>query len=174
VRFLINPQSPKVVVAVVAVLAVLAGLAWRFQGQVPYLHRLFHPGQAAAAEQSPDPTMPPTSSHPDDPFWGTPAASFPSGDSGVTLPRPLDAAGTFTVDDVMTGLGLVTGVLTTGHLDPQVIVQHHDDRLVRLFPPDERDAIRTLIARNTTGGGLYVHIAPGACWPPPSRGSRAP
>lgn len=159
VRFLINPQSPKVVVAVVVVLAVLAGAAWRFQSQIPYLHRLFHPGPVAAAEQSPDATMPPTSSHPNDPFWGTPAASFPTGETGLTLPA-LTSAGDFSTDEVLTGLGLVTGVLTTGHLDPRVIVQHHDETLLGLFPPDERASLRKTITEHSGGAGLFVHIDP--------------
>jgi hypothetical protein len=73
-----NRRAPKVALVVVLAVALLGASAWLHRDQLPFLHN----GSPAAAVQRTAYPRPPVDLHPNDPFWGTAAATFPSGEEG--------------------------------------------------------------------------------------------
>jgi hypothetical protein len=142
--------------AVLTVLALLLGASWAWS------HRR-HPGTAAGGH----PTVGPpsglsatssASAAPTDPFADTPAATFPQGAAGFTMPpaTPLDG---FTQAQVATALEQVRAVLIAAYLDRNTLVGHRPETLANLLAPDYRAAVRRQFA-DPASGGVAVLISP--------------
>jgi len=77
------------------------------------------------------------SATPTDPFAGTPAASYPKGAAGITLPKATAVTG-FTAAEVDTSLKQVRKALIAGRLDDMMLTGHDPSRLIALLAPDQR------------------------------------
>ncbi|WP_412746276.1 hypothetical protein [Krasilnikovia sp. MM14-A1004] len=80
------------------------------------------------------------SAGPTDPFAGTPAADYPKGASGITLPRATAVPG-FTATQVDTALKTVRKALVAGRLDSTMLTGHDPSGLLALLAPNQRDEI---------------------------------
>jgi hypothetical protein len=79
---------------------------------------------------------------PTGPFEHTPAAEYPEGEAGITLPDAAAVTG-FTESQVAADLQLVRKGLIAGRLDPTMLVTHDPSTLLNLLAPDNRTSIRT-------------------------------
>jgi len=75
-----------------------------------------------------------------DPFAGTPAAAYPKGLAGITLPRAKAVAG-FSAAQVGAALQQVRKALVAGRLDEAMLVEHRPTGLLDLLAPNSRDGI---------------------------------
>lgn len=80
------------------------------------------------------------SAAPTDPFAGTPAATYPKGKAGITLPRATAVKG-FTGAQVDAALQRVRAALVAGRLDRAMLVGHDPAAFVALVAPNERDDV---------------------------------
>ncbi|MEU8657920.1 hypothetical protein [Actinoplanes philippinensis] len=78
---------------------------------------------------------------PTDPFAGTPAASYPKGQAGITLPAARAVPG-FTTAQVDTALQQVRKAMIAGRLAPGMLTDHRPDDFVALLAPSQRAPIR--------------------------------
>lgn len=114
-------------------------------------------GVSATSSPSPAPSASATG---DGPFAGTPAASFPVGAAGITLP-PAKATGAWTAGQVAADLAHVKAALIASHLDHRMLVGHDPSTFLALLASHNR----TAIAKDIQAGGAgitAVRIAPSA------------
>ena len=71
------------------------------------------------------------------PFAGTPAANYPTGAAGITLP-PAKAVRGFSAKQVAAYLAQVRTALIASRLDPRMIDRHDTSGLVKLLAPGSR------------------------------------
>ena len=110
------------------------------------------PGVYATSTASPPPAA--------GPFDGTPAAAFPQGAAGITLP-PAKRTGDFTAKQVSAALTKVRAALVTARLDRTFMTAKDPERLVRQFAPDERADIRKDFTSDVFAN-FATRLAPGA------------
>jgi hypothetical protein len=134
------------------VLAVVVGGLVLAAVAVPLLrnHDLFGtPGAVAAYPTSSAPpgvtVLTSASAAPTDPFAGTPAATYPKGAAGITLPPPKAAPG-FTAAEVKSALAQVRGALIAGRLTPSMLIGHDPKPFLALLAPNARDDVRKWFA----------------------------
>jgi hypothetical protein len=77
------------------------------------------------------------SATPTDPFAGTPAARYPKGAAGITLPKAAAVTG-FTAAEVDKALKQVRKALIAGRLDDMMLTGHDPSRLIALLAPGQR------------------------------------
>jgi len=77
------------------------------------------------------------SAAPTDPFAGTPAATYPKGAAGITLPRAAAVTG-FTAAQVDADLKRVRAAMIAGRLDDTMLTGHDPARLIAMLAPDQR------------------------------------
>lgn len=77
---------------------------------------------------------------PTDPFAGTPAAAYPKGQAGITLPAAKAITG-FSAAQVRADLQQVRTALIAGRLDHAMLVDHRPTGLLDLLSPNSRDSI---------------------------------
>jgi len=77
------------------------------------------------------------SAAPTSPFDGTPAATYPKGADGITLPRATAVTG-FTAAQVDADLEQVRTAMIAGRLDDRMLTGHDPARLIALLAPDQR------------------------------------
>jgi hypothetical protein len=102
-----------------------------------------------------------------DPFRGTPAEKFAVGEAGIVVPPTPVVAGA-TPQQVAGALATVRQVLVASYVDDRLLVHHDPTAVVALFAPDDRDVVRTDIARGTNGT-VFVQFGPGATLAAPPR-----
>ncbi|WP_200209025.1 hypothetical protein [Micromonospora coerulea] len=110
------------------------------------------PGVYATSSASPPPAA--------GPFDGTPAAAFPAGAAGITLP-PAKRTGDFTAKQVSAGLAKIRTALITARLDRTFMTAKDPERLVRQFASDQRASIRQDFASDAFAN-FATRLAPGA------------
>jgi hypothetical protein len=72
-----------------------------------------------------------------EPFAGTPAANYPKGTAGITLP-PAKAVPGFSAKQVAADLAKVRTALIASRLDPRMVDRHDPSGLVKLLAPTSR------------------------------------
>lgn len=129
-------KAPWVLTGVV--LAVLLALA------VP---RMFAAKPGAADDAYPKASVPSgitvttsESAAPTDPFAGTPAARYPKGAAGITLPKATAVTG-FDAAEVGRDLAQVRKALIAGRLDDMMLTGHDPSRLIALLAPTDRKRV---------------------------------
>jgi hypothetical protein len=135
-----SPLRSALLVAAVAVGAVVLASV------VPGL-RSFLPKSSSAAAY-PTESVPPgvtvttsVSAAAADPFAGTPAAHYPKGAAGITLPVATKVTG-LTAAEVGADLRRVRAAMIAGRLDPRMLVGHQPDRFLALLAPANSRNIR--------------------------------
>ena len=88
------------------------------------------------------------SAAPTDPFAGTPAARYPKGRAGITLPAAKAVAG-FTAGQVGAALKQVRAALIAGRLEPGMLVGHRAAPFLALLAPNNRPGIGKWFAART-------------------------
>jgi hypothetical protein len=78
---------------------------------------------------------------PTDPFAGSPAAHYPKGAAGITMPAATKVAG-FSAAQVGAALKDVRAAMIAGRLDPQMLVGHKPDKFLGLLAPNSRKVIK--------------------------------
>ena len=86
------------------------------------------------------PTAATPSVAPAGPFEGTPAAAYPQGAAGITLPKAAAVAG-FTAAQVDADLKQVRAAMIAGRLDDAMLTGHDPARLIAMLAPDQRDVV---------------------------------
>jgi hypothetical protein len=81
------------------------------------------------------------SAAPTDPFAGTPAAHYPTGAAGITMPAATGVAG-FSAGQVGAALRDVRAAIIAGRLDPRMLTGHQPDRFLALLAPNSRKVIK--------------------------------
>jgi hypothetical protein len=94
------------------------------------------------------------------PFDGTPAAAYPAGAAGITLP-PAKPTGDFTAAQVAAGLAKVRAALVTARLDRTFITATDPEPLLRHFAPDARADRRADFTQGAFAS-FATRLAPGA------------
>jgi hypothetical protein len=74
-------------------------------------------------------------------FAGTPAAKYPEGAAGITLPKTA-ASGVFTAKQVGDALTSVKKALVAGRLDSQMLVNRDPNTFLKLLAPAAKDDMR--------------------------------
>jgi len=74
---------------------------------------------------------------PADPFTGTPAAGYPKGAAGITLPAAKAVRG-FSAAQVGAALGKVRTAMIAARLDESMLVGHDPARFIAMFAPRQR------------------------------------
>ncbi|MCU7724451.1 hypothetical protein ODJ79_12055 [Actinoplanes sp. KI2] len=77
------------------------------------------------------------SAAPTDPFTGTPAATYPKGAAGITLPKAAAVTG-FTAAQVDADLKAVRRAMIAGRLDATMLTGHGQGRLIAMLAPSQR------------------------------------
>ncbi|MEU4479622.1 hypothetical protein AB0F68_16420 [Micromonospora sp. NPDC023966] len=144
-------------VLVLALLAYLAPAGYRYVRRPAEQPRAYPtvsppPGIQATTSASPPPAA--------GPFDGTPAAAYPEGAAGITLP-PAKATGDFTAKQVSAALTKIRAALVTARLDRAFMTAKDRERLVRQFAPDERRYVRADLT-DAVFANLATRLAPGA------------
>ncbi|MET8907408.1 hypothetical protein [Micromonospora sp. NPDC004551] len=93
-------------------------------------------------------------------FDGTPAADFPEGAAGITLPAA-KRTGPFSEKQVAAALTKVRKALVTSRLDRSFITSKDPDRLLRQFAPDARADLREDFGSDAFAT-YATRLAPGA------------
>ncbi|MEV4512139.1 hypothetical protein AB0K00_24610 [Dactylosporangium sp. NPDC049525] len=122
---------------------------------LPTIRTYLPGGSAYSADSSADSPLYPTqavpsgvsatttaSAAPTDPFEGTPAATYPKGEAGITLP-PATAVTGFTAAQVDAALQQVRKALVAARLDQQMLVGHDPAALLALLAPNSAKGIKT-------------------------------
>lgn len=81
------------------------------------------------------------SAAPTDPFAGTPAARYPKGAAGISMPAATKVAG-FSAAQVGADLQDVRAAMIAGRLDPRMLTGHQPDRFLALLAPNSRKDIK--------------------------------
>lgn len=98
------------------------------------------------------------SAAPTDPFAGTPAARFPKGAAGISLP-PAKAVTGFTAAQVGAALKQVRAALIAGRLASGMLVGHHPAPFLALLAPNDRAPIGKWF-KGTDFDGVATWISP--------------
>ncbi|MFI5892950.1 hypothetical protein ACIA5D_22845 [Actinoplanes sp. NPDC051513] len=98
------------------------------------------------------------SATPTDPFAGTPAASYPKGAAGITLPKATAVTG-FTAAEVDKSLKQVRKALIAGRLDDMMLTGHDPSRLIALLAPNQRGQVAGWF-KNAKFSGVATWIDP--------------
>ncbi|MET7394320.1 hypothetical protein ABZS66_12580 [Dactylosporangium sp. NPDC005572] len=85
------------------------------------------------------------------PFDGTPAAAYPKGEAGITMP-PATAVAGFTVAQVQAALAQVRAALVAGRLDRTMLVGHDPSAFLALLAPNIRDDIQGWFTKGRHSG----------------------
>jgi hypothetical protein len=109
--------------------------------------RVWSPASEAAPRDYPTADVPrgvtattSQSAAPTDPFAGTPAAGYPKGAAGITLPKATAVTG-FTAKQVDAALRKVRRALIAGRLDDTMLTGHDPAELLALLAPNARTPI---------------------------------
>jgi hypothetical protein len=94
------------------------------------------------------------------PYDGTPAASYPVGAAGITMPAPQAVAG-WSATQVSSAQKMVKGALVAGHLDHRMVVERQTDVFVALFAVAAQSDVRQTFLSGPFSGAA-VRVAPGA------------
>jgi hypothetical protein len=136
-----SPLRTALLVILVAVGAVALAAS------VPHL-RSFLPRSSGAAEAYPTQSVPSgitvtttESAAAVDPFAGTPAANYPKGVAGITMPAATKVAG-FTAAQVGADLKKVRAAMIAGRLDQHMLVGHQPDKFLALLAPNNRKQVQ--------------------------------
>ncbi|HEY0534729.1 MAG TPA: hypothetical protein VGD29_24345 [Actinoplanes sp.] len=124
-----------VVVAALVVVAIVPGLRSMLTGDGTagaYPTESVPPGISVTTTESAAPT---------DPFAGTPAAHYPKGAVGITMPAATKVAG-FSAAQVGADLKDVRAAVIAGRLDPQMLVGHQPDKFLAMLAPNSRKQIK--------------------------------
>jgi hypothetical protein len=78
------------------------------------------------------------------PFAHTPAATWPEGEAGITLPAATDVEG-FTAAEVQSALDQVRTIMVSTRLDRRMLVNHDVTGFLDLVAPAVRSGLETLI-----------------------------
>jgi hypothetical protein len=108
---------------------------------------------AEAKESVPDGISVTTSvsAAPSGPFAGSPAATYPKGEAGISLP-PAKAVPGFTAAQVSAALRKVRAALIAGRLDETMLIRHDPARFLALLAPNERGHIRARFTKRDFQG----------------------
>jgi hypothetical protein len=136
-----GPIVAGVVVLAVAVPLVRSGLSSDGDTAAAY------PTQSVPAGES---VVTTASAAPTDPFAGTPAAGYPKGRAGITLP-PAKAVTGFTAAQVGAALRQVRTAMIAGRLDPGMLVGHRAAPFLALLAPNNRKGIGEWFTTHTAG-----------------------
>jgi hypothetical protein len=98
------------------------------------------------------------SAAPTDPFAGTPAAGYPKGEAGITLPKATAVTG-FTAAQVDTALRRVRAALVAARLDRSMLVRHDPATFLALLAPNDRDDVSKWF-KSTNRGLVATWIDP--------------
>jgi hypothetical protein len=112
-----------------------------------------------AAVPSGDSATSTASAAPTQPFQDTPAATYPEAEAGITMPAAKAVTG-FTKAQVAAGLEKVKAALIAARLDPRMLVQRDNSKLIGMLAQDARSGIR----KDFTDGQFFMYatqIAPG-------------
>ena len=112
-----------------------------------------------AAVPSGDSATSTASAAPTQPFQDTPAATYPEGEAGITLPAAKSVTG-FTKAQVQAGLQKVKAALVASRLDPKMLTRRDDSGLINMLAQDSRADIK----KDFTSGQFFSYatqIAPG-------------
>ena len=129
--FIVGGAAIAVLVLAVAVPTVRSWLPSGGSAPAAYATQSVPTGISATSSQSAAPT---------DPFAGTPAAGYPKGTAGITLPKAKAVAG-FSAAQVSSALQQVRKALVAGRLDKSMLVDHRPTGLLNLLSPNSRDEI---------------------------------
>jgi hypothetical protein len=99
-------------------------------------------------------------SGPADPWEGTAAALFTSGEEGLVMPTPT-AVEPFTLEEVTAALGTVKQALVAGRLDESMLYDHELTSFEALFSDFGREDLDVLINDDKVGPAVLTWIAPG-------------
>jgi hypothetical protein len=126
-----------VVVAGLVVVAVVPGLRSSFTGDgssaaVAYPTESVPPGVSVTTTEKAAAT---------DPFAGSPAAHYPKGAAGITMPAAA-RTGKFSAGQVGAGLKAVRAAMIAGRLDSRMLTGHQPDRFLALLAPNSRKDIK--------------------------------
>jgi hypothetical protein len=143
---------------------VVAGLV--LVAATPALRSKFGRGDGASAAAYPTESVPPgisvtttESAAPTDPFAGTPAAGYPKGAAGITMPAATKVAG-FSAAQVGDALDDVRAAMIAGRLDNQMLVGHKPDRFLALLAPNSSKAIkRWFVGPDRTNVATWIDSA---------------
>jgi hypothetical protein len=100
------------------------------------------------------------SAPPTDPFAGTPAATYPKGAAGISLPST--ALRGFTTAQINAALQQVRKALVAGRLDPRMLTGHDPSVFLKLITAGERDDVRREFFNGKDMENLATWIAPTA------------
>jgi hypothetical protein len=139
------------VAALVAVAVPQVLSAWQGGGAVgPYPTASVPGGITATSTRSAAPT---------DPFAGTPAAEYPVGAAGITMPKAAAVTG-FTAAQVGADLKLVRAAMIAGRLDDTMLTGHDPARLIAMLAPGQRaDASRWFHGVSFTRVATWIDLA---------------
>lgn len=136
-RRLLAGRLPVVLVAVLALVAVALAVP-AMRAMMPGDEPAEYPTQRAADGVSATTSA---SAAPTDPFAGTPAAAYPKGEAGITLPAAKAVPG-FTAKQVDAALRQVRQAMIAGRLDAGMLTGHDPEPFLTLLAPSQRAAIR--------------------------------
>ncbi|MEV6850616.1 hypothetical protein [Actinoplanes sp. NPDC051411] len=151
-----------IAVAALVVVAVVPGLKSAVLGNresaggaVPYPTQSVPSGVSVKTTQSAAPT---------DAFAGSPAALYPKGAAGISMPAAA-RTGVFSAAQVGADLKKVRAAMIAGRLDPQMLTGHKPDKYLALLAPNARPEIKTWFAgkdRSTVATWIdpSVHLDP--------------
>jgi hypothetical protein len=97
---------------------------------------------------------------PTGPYEKTPAAEYPEGEAGITLPTAAAVPG-FTKSQVAANLAKVKQGMIAARLDPTMLTGHDTSKLLGLLAPDTRDNIKKEYFDKDDFFFLATQIAPG-------------
>jgi hypothetical protein len=100
------------------------------------------------------------SAPPTDPFAGTPAATYPKGEAGISLPGT--AVPGFTKAQVDAALQQVRKALVAGRLDHRMLIGHDPSVFLKLIAAGQRDDVRKAFFNGKDMENLATWIAPTA------------
>lgn len=97
---------------------------------------------------------------PSDPYEATPAANFPVGEAGLTVPVAEPVEG-MSAEAVAAALARVRQALIASYLDPRMLIDHDPSPLLSLLAPDSAATVRARLAEGGYGTTL-VRLTPAA------------
>lgn len=100
------------------------------------------------------------SAAPTDPFDGTPAATYPEAEAGITMPAAT-AAGPFDAALIADHLATVRQALIAGRLDQRMLVDHDPSVFLAMLAPGSSEVVAAWFSANDFSG-IATQLAPGA------------
>jgi hypothetical protein len=117
------------------IVAVIAALLWNERGDAPW--RRTAPTTGAGVPEAGVPII-----SADDPFEGSPAATYAVGDAGIEFPRAKAMNG-LSADDMALAFVHVKRMVVAANLDPDTVFNRRPDALAELMPPEQRRDLRS-------------------------------